>query len=87
MANLFRVDFIKGKTTDADYGQVKHSLVDTATDRQIISLSVSSDKLASVSNYSREPKRLVFECFPTTWINTNLLSGACLLYTSPSPRD
>jgi len=76
MANLFRVDFIKGKTTDADYGQVKHSLIDTATDRQIISLSVSSDKLALVSNYSREPKRLVFECFPTTWISTNLLSGA-----------
>jgi len=76
MPNLFRVDFIKGKTTDADYGQVKHSLIDTTTDRQIISLSVSSDKLASVSNYSREPKRLIFECFPTTWINTNLLSGA-----------
>ncbi len=53
--NLFKVDFIKGKTDDADYGQIKHSLIDTTTDRQIITLSVSSDKLASVSNYSREP--------------------------------
>jgi hypothetical protein len=76
MANLFRVDFIKGKTTDADYGQVKHSLIDTTTDRQIITLTVSSDKLASVSNYTREPKRLILECFPTSWINTYLLSGS-----------
>jgi hypothetical protein len=76
MANLFKVDFIKGKTDDSDYGQVKHSLVDTATDRPIITLSVSSDKLTSVSNYSREPKRLVFECFPTDWINTYILSGS-----------
>jgi len=75
MINLYRVDFIKGKTDAADYGQVKHSLIDTATDRQIISLSVSADKLQSISNYSREPKRLTFECFPTTWITNNILSG------------
>ena len=75
MAELFKVDFVMGKTDAADYGQVKHSLIDTATDRQIISLSVSADKLQSISNYSREPKRLTFECFPTTWITNNILSG------------
>jgi hypothetical protein len=75
MSNLFRVDFIQGKTDAADYNQVKHSLVDTVSNRALISLSVSADKLQSVSNYSREPKRLVFECFPTTWIQDNILSG------------
>jgi hypothetical protein len=74
--NLFRVDFYQGKTDAEDYGQVKHSLVDTATDRKIISLTISGDKLQSVSNYTREPKRLVFECFPTTWIMDNILSGS-----------
>jgi hypothetical protein len=75
MPNLFKIDFIQGKTDASDYNQVKHSLEDTATNRAIISLSVSADKLQSVSNYSREPKRLVFECFPTTWIQDNILSG------------
>lgn len=75
MPNLFKIDFIQGKTDAADYNQVKHSLEDTATNRAIISLSVSADKLQSVSNYSREPKRLVFECFPTVWIQENILSG------------
>ena len=53
MPNLFKIDFIQGKTDATDYNQVKHSLIDTATNRAIISLSIS----------------------------------ACLLYTSPSPRD
>ena len=75
MLNLFKIDFIQGKTDAPDYNQVKHSLEDTAADRAIISLSVSADKLQSVSNYSREPKRLVFECFPTAWIEDNILSG------------
>jgi hypothetical protein len=75
MPNLFKIDFVQGKTDAPDYNQVKHSLVDTAANRAIISLSVSADKLQSVSNYSREPKRLVFECFPTTWIEDNILSG------------
>ena len=75
MPNLFKIDFIQGKTDAADYNHVKHTLEDTATNRSIISLSVSADKLQSVSNYSREPKRLVFECFPTTWIEDNILSG------------
>ncbi|GAB1467725.1 hypothetical protein MASR2M64_04080 [Candidatus Cloacimonadota bacterium] len=76
MANLFKIDFYQGKTDASDYNQVKHSLVDTAFNREIISLSISGDKLQSVSNYSREPKRLVFECFPTSWINDNILSGS-----------
>ena len=76
MLNLFKIDFIQGKTDAPDYNQVKHSLEDTAADRAIISLSVSADKLQSVSNYSREPKRLVFECFPTAWIEDNILSGS-----------
>ena len=75
MPNLFKIDFIQGKTDAADYNQVKYSLSDTAANRAIISLSVSADKLQSVSNYSREPKRLVFECFPDTWIQDNILSG------------
>ncbi|MDP3113240.1 MAG: hypothetical protein Q8M98_00560, partial [Candidatus Cloacimonadaceae bacterium] len=69
MPNFFKVDFIQGKTNATDYGQIKHSLTDTAASRAIISLSVSADKLQTVSNYSREPKRLIFECFPTIWIN------------------
>jgi hypothetical protein len=72
---MFRVDFIMGKTDAPDYNQVKHSLEDSSSNRAIISLSVSADKLQSVSNYSREPKRLVFECFPTVWIQENILSG------------
>jgi hypothetical protein len=52
MTNLFKIDFIQGKTDAADYSQVKHSLEDTSTNRTIISLSVSADKLQSVSNYS-----------------------------------
>jgi len=75
MPNLFKIDFIQGKTDAPDYNQVKHSLEDSSTNRAIISLSVSADKLQSVSNYSREPKRLVFECFPTVWIQENILSG------------
>lgn len=75
MPNLFRIDFVQGKTDESDYNQVKHSLIDTATNRAIITLSVSGDKLQAVSNYSREPKRLTFECFPTTWIQDNILSG------------
>ena len=76
MPNLFKIDFIQGKTDATDYNQVKHSLIDTATNRAIISLSISADKLQSVSNYTREPKRLVLECFPTTWIQDNILSGS-----------
>jgi hypothetical protein len=75
MPNLFKVDFVQGKTNASDYNQIKHSLVDTATNRAIITLSVSADKLQAVSNYTREPKRLTFECFPTTWIQDNILSG------------
>ena len=75
MTNCFKIDFIQGKTDAPDYNQVKHSLEDSSTNRAIISLSVSADKLQSVSNYSREPKRLIFECFPTTWIQDNILSG------------
>lgn len=75
MSKLFKVDFVQGKTNASDYNQVKHTLVDTVSNRVIISLSVSADKLQSVSNFSREPKRLVFECFPTTWIQDNILSG------------
>jgi len=29
----------------------------------------------SVSNYTREPRRVTFECFPTTWIQDYILSG------------
>jgi len=52
MPNLFKIDFVMGKTDAPDYNQVKHSLEDTSTNRTIISLSVSADKLQSVSNYS-----------------------------------
>lgn len=76
MPNLFKVDFVQGKTDASDYSQVKHSLVDTASNRVVISLTISGDKLQSVSNYSREPKRLTFECFPTSWITDNILSGS-----------
>lgn len=73
--NLFRIDFYQGKTDEPDYGQVKHSLVDGTNQRAIITLSVSADKLQSVSNYTREPKRLVFECFLDDWLRDHILSG------------
>ena len=72
---LWRVDFIQGKTNAADYGQVVHSLVDTAVERVIMDLKLSGDRLQAVSNYSREPKRLEFECFIDGWIEDYLLSG------------
>lgn len=75
LMNLFRIDFIQGKTDAPNYNQVVHSLVDTTKDRAIISLSISADKLQSVSNYSREPKRLTFECFPDAWIQEFIMSG------------
>jgi len=75
MASLFRVDFLMSDTTASDYGQIKHSLTDAETDRKVVSLTLSADKLASVSNYTREPKRLVFECFPDDWLTANLMSG------------
>ena len=43
MPNLFKIDFIQGKTDATDYNQVKHSLIDSATNRAIISLSISAD--------------------------------------------
>lgn len=73
--NLFQIDFVQGKTDAVDYLQVVHSLTDTTTERQIISLSLSSDKLQSISNYMREPKRLSFECFVDDWITDYILSG------------
>lgn len=73
--NLFRIDFVLADTTASDYGQVQHSLTDLANDRKIITLSLSADKLTSVSNYTREPRRLEFECLADDWINQNLLSG------------
>lgn len=72
---LWRVDFIQGKTNASDYGQVVHSLVDTAVERVIMDLKLSGDRLQAVSNYSREPKRLEFECFIDGWIEVYLLSG------------
>lgn len=50
--NLFRVDFIQGKTDAVDYLQIKHSLVDYEGERAIMSLSISPEKLQSVSNYA-----------------------------------
>lgn len=76
MANLFKIEFVQGKTDASDYNQVKHSIIDSDSNRAILSLSVSADKLQSVSNYMREPKRLVFDCFPTSWIENNILSGS-----------
>lgn len=73
--NLFRIDFIQGKTTAPNIGQVEHSLIDGSTNRAIISLSISPDKLQGISNYSREPKRLVFECFLNDWLRDHILSG------------
>ncbi len=73
--NLFQIDFVMNKTDDPDVGEVMHSLIDTDTERAIISLSPSSEKIASTSNYSREPRRLTFECFPDTWIEENILAG------------
>jgi len=73
--NLFKIDFIQSLTTAEDYGQIVHTLQDTTADRVIYTLSLSSDRLSSVSNYSREPKRLEFEVFVDSWITEYLLSG------------
>lgn len=73
--NLFKIDFIQGKTDAEDYGEVVHSLQDTASARVVHTLTLSSDRLSSVSNYAREPKRLEFEVFNDSWITEYLLSG------------
>ncbi len=73
--NLFQIDFIQGKTDAEDYNEVVHSLIDTSTERKIITLSLSADKLQGISNYSREPRRLNFECFADAWITEYILSG------------
>lgn len=73
--NMFQIDFVQGKTDAANYGTIVHSLIDTASDRQIITLALSPDKLQSVSTYAREPKRLSFECFRDAWIDEYILSG------------
>lgn len=73
--NLFQIDFLQGKTDAVDYPDVVHSLTDSAADRKVISLTLSPDKLASSSSYLREPRRLVFECFPDAWITEYILSG------------
>ncbi len=70
--NLFRIDFLELRDGS---GVLAHSLADTATSRAIISLSISADKLASVSHYAREPRRLTFETFTDTWISAYILSG------------
>lgn len=75
MADLYQVDFIQGKTDAVDYGLVAHSLVDTVTNRKIITLGLSSEKLQSVSNYTREPRRCTFEVFSDDWIDEYILSG------------
>ena len=75
MQNLFRIDFIDGKDDSSTYNQIMHSIIDTEFDRYILSFSESADKLTSVSNYSREPKRITFECFVDSWIETYVLSG------------
>ena len=73
--NLFQIDFIQGKTDAPDYNQIVHSLVDLATERKVITLAVSSDKLQGGSSFAREPKRLTFECFVDDWITEYLFSG------------
>jgi len=73
--NLFRIDFIQGKTDAADYLEVKHSLVDYEGERTIMSLTLSPDKLQSISSFQREPQRLNFECFIDAWIAEYILSG------------
>lgn len=73
--NLFQIDFIQGKTDAPNYNQIVHSLVDLATERKVITLAVSSDKLQGGSSFAREPKRLTFECFVDDWITEYLFSG------------
>ncbi|MDD3535161.1 MAG: hypothetical protein PHC50_03330 [Candidatus Cloacimonetes bacterium] len=72
--NHFRIDFIQGCTTASDYGHSVHSLADSAISRQIISLSLSPQRLQSVSNYTREPRRLRFECYLDPWLQDCLLN-------------
>lgn len=71
--NLFRVDFLELRD---GAGTLAHSLTDTATTRAIISLSLSAEKLQSVSNFAREPRRCEFETFVDAWITEYILSGA-----------
>lgn len=75
MANLFKIEFVQGKTDAADYGQVVHSLEDSASIRHIHKLRLSPHKVASVSNYRREPRRCEWQCFVDDWIAEYILSG------------
>lgn len=73
---LYTIEFYQGKTDADNYGAVVHTLQDYPANRAIITLTLGADKLQGVSNYTREPKRLVFECFTDTWLQDYLLSGS-----------
>jgi len=73
--NFFKIEFIQGVTSSPAYLQLQHTLEDTPSSRKIITLSLSADKLQSVSSYTREPRRLVFECLTDSWLQDHILSG------------
>lgn len=79
--NLFRIDFYQGKIGESNYGQVVHSLEDAAGEgRKVINLSISGQKLQGVSNYVREPVRVVFECVATGWMRYFLIDASSTLF-------
>ena len=64
---------------------------DDGSDTSLISLVVSVDVkhhvyLLNVAHVCRFAKRLSLMASIAVWLNCGL-SGVCLLYTSPSPRD
>lgn len=74
--NLFRIDFVQGHRDDPNFRQVVHSIADTEGQRVIHTLSVSPQKLQSVSNFTREPRRLSFQCYIDGWIESVLMNPA-----------
>jgi len=64
---MYRVDFID----NANY-IVMHSL--TLSDG-LDKIKTNADKIAGVSYFAKEPKRIEFECFKDAWIDDHILSG------------
>lgn len=72
---LWKVEFIQTRLGEADYGQVAHVIQDTASNRRILSMSFSPEKLVSISSYVREPQRASFGVWIDAWITDKILSG------------
>ena len=74
---MIKLHFIQTQPAAADFGPTPaHTLQDTTSTRKILSLSLSSEKLVSISSYQREPRRATLSIFTDAWITAHILDPA-----------